>query len=167
MKKYTIGMLVTNQFGVLTRISGMFSRRGFNIDSLVVGVTEDPALSRMTITMTGEDADRDQIIKQLEKLQEVHVVQEMIPDSIVSRELILIKVACSSQNRSEILDAVNIFRTKIIDYTAEALCIEVTGETTKVEAFIELMRGYGIIEMCRTGSVSLDRGARALTITNN
>lgn len=162
MKKYTIGMLVSNQFGVLTRISGMFSRRGFNIDSLVVGVTEDPALSRMTITMTGEDADRDQIIKQLEKLHDVHVVQEMIPDAIVSRELILIKVACTPATRREILDAVSIFRTKIIDYTTDSLCIEVTGETGKAEAFIELMRGYGILEMCRTGSVSLDRGAKCL-----
>ena len=162
MKKYTIGMLVSNQFGVLNRVAGMFSRRGFNIDSLVVGVTENPALSRMTITMSGEDPDRDQIIKQLEKLHDVYVVSEMTPETIVSRELILIKVACNAKNRSEILDAVNIFRTKIIDYTAESLCIEVTGETSKVEAFIELMRGYGIIEMCRTGSVSLDRGTKCL-----
>ncbi len=162
MKKYTIAILVSNQFGVLTRISGMFSRRGFNIDSLVVGVTEDPKLSRMTITMTGEDDNRDQIIKQLEKLHDVYVVKEMIPETIVSRELILIKVKCTPQTRSEILDAVSIFRTKIIDYTAESVCIEVTGETTKAEAFIELMRSYGIIEMCRTGSVSLDRGATCL-----
>ena len=162
MKKYTIGMLVSNQFGVLTRISSMFSRRGFNIDSLVVGVTEDPALSRMTITMTGEDADRDQILKQLEKLHDVHVAKEMIPEGIVSRELILLKVACTPATRREILDAVNIFRTKIIDYTTDSLCIEVTGETGKAEAFIELMRGYGILEMCRTGSVSLDRGTVSL-----
>jgi len=162
MKKYTIGMLVSNQFGVLTRISSMFSRRGFNIDSLVVGVTENPSLSRMTITMTGEDADRDQILKQLEKLHDVHVAKEMIPESIVSRELILIKVACDPATRREILDAVNIFRTKIIDYTPDSLCIEVTGETGKAEAFIELMRGYGILEMCRTGSVSLDRGTVSL-----
>lgn len=164
MKKYTIGMLVANQFGVLNRVAGMFSRRGFNIDSLVVGVTESPKLSRMTITMTGDDGDRDQIVKQLEKLHEVYVVEEMTPDKIVSRELILIKVACTPENRSEILDAVNIFRTKIIDYTADSLCIEVTGETSKVEAFIELMRGYGIIEMCRTGSVSLHRGAKCLNV---
>lgn len=162
MKKYTIGMLVSNQFGVLNRVAGMFSRRGFNIDSLVVGVTENPEFSRMTITMSGEDYDRDQIIKQLEKLHDVCVVDEMKPESIVSRELLLIKVACTAQTRSEILDAVSIFRTKIIDYSSDALCIEVTGETSKVEAFIELMRNYGIIEMCRTGSVSLDRGAKCL-----
>ena len=163
MKQFVISIRVSNKFGVLSRVASMFSRRGFNIDSLVVGVTENPEFSRMTITMSGEDPDRDQIIKQLEKLHDVCVVDEMKPESIVSSELILIKVACNPQNRSEILDAVNIFRTKIIDYTAESLCIEVTGETSKVEAFIELMRGYGIIEMCRTGSVSLDRGAKCLS----
>ncbi|MBE6637674.1 MAG: acetolactate synthase small subunit [Ruminococcaceae bacterium] len=162
MKKYTIGMLVSNQFGVLTRISGMFGRRGFNIDSLVVGVTEDPARSRMTITVTGEDTDRDQIIKQLEKLQDVFVVREMIPEKIVSRELILIKVSANSETRQEIIDAVNVFRNKIIDYTPDSLCIEATGETSKIEAFLELMRRYGIIELCRTGLVSLDRGTKSL-----
>lgn len=162
MKKYTIGMLVSNQFGVLTRISGMFGRRGFNIDSLEVGVTEDPGRSRMTITVTGEDADRDQIIKQLEKLQDVFVVREMIPEQIVSRELILIKVSATSATRQEIIDAVNVFRNKIIDYTPDSLCIEATGENSKIEAFLELMRRYGIIELCRTGLVSLDRGTRSL-----
>ena len=162
MKKYTIGMLVSNQFGVLTRISGMFARRGFNIDSLVVGVTEDPSRSRMTITMTGEDADRDQIIRQLEKLHDVYVVREMEPATIVSRELIMIKVAATSATRQEIIDAVNVFRNKIIDYTPESLCIELTGEASKIEAFVELMKNYGIIEMCRTGLVALDRGTKSL-----
>ena len=162
MKKYTIGMLVSNQFGVLTRISGMFARRGFNIDSLVVGVTEDPTRSRMTITMTGEDADRDQIIRQLEKLHDVYVVREMEPATIVSRELIMIKVAASSSTRQEIIDAVNVFRNKIIDYTPESLCIELAGEASKIEAFIELMKNYGILEMCRTGQVALDRGVKCL-----
>lgn len=162
MKKYIIGMLVSNQFGVLTRISGMFGRRGFNIDSLEVGVTEDPSLSRMTITVMGEDADRDQIIKQLEKLQDVFVVREMTPESIVSRELILVKVKATSENRQEILDAVQVFRNKVIDYTPDSLCIEATGETSKIEAFLDLMRRYGILEQCRTGLVSMDRGVKCL-----
>lgn len=162
MKKFIIGMLVSNQFGVLTRISGMFGRRGFNIDSLVVGETEDKNFSRMTITMTGEEADRDQIIKQLEKLHDVHVVKEMTPESIVSRELILIKVATTSETRREIMDAVNIFRNTIIDFTPTSLCILITGESSKLEAFIELMRPYGIIELCRTGTVSLDRGITSI-----
>ena len=163
MKKYIIGMLVSNQSGVLTRISGMFGRRGFNIESLEVGVTADPTRSRMTITMLGEDADRDQIIKQLEKLPDVYVVREMIPGTIVSRELILMKVATTSETRQEILDAINVFRNKIIDYTPDSICIEATGETSKTEAFIELMRRYGILEMSRTGSVALDRGTKTLS----
>ncbi len=162
MKKYTIGMLVSNQFGVLTRISSMFGRRGFNIESLEVGVTENPEISRMTITMTGGEHDRDQIIKQLEKLQDVYVAAEMTPEKIVSRELILIKVRATSVNRQEIIDAVNIFRNKIIDFSPESLCIEATGETSKIEAFIELMNQYGIIELCRTGTVSLHRGVKSL-----
>ena len=166
MKRYVIAVYVENKYGVVARVSGLFMRRGFNIDSLEVGVTEDPERSRMTITMTGEDYDRDQIIKQLEKLQDVFVVREMIPETIVSRELILIKVATTSANRQEIIDAVNIFRNKIIDFTPDSLCIEATGETSKIEAFIELVRQYGIIELCRTGTVSLDRGTKSLTNNN-
>ncbi len=162
MKKFIIGMLVSNQFGVLTRISGMFSRRGFNIDSLVVGETHDKDFSRMTITMTGEDSDRDQIIKQLEKLHDVYYVKEMEPHAIVSREIILIKVAADSTNRREIMDTASVFRCNIIDFTPNSLVIEVTGEAGKLEAFIELMKPYGIIELCRTGTVSLDRGAKTI-----
>ncbi len=162
MKKFIISMLVSNHFGVLTRISSMFGRRGFNIDSMVVGETEDKRYSRMNITMTGEDGDRDQIIKQLEKLHDVHVVKEMKPESIVSRELILIKVATNSETRREIMDAVNIFRNTIIDFTPTSLCILVTGESGKLDAFIELMKPYGILELCRTGTVSLDRGTTTI-----
>lgn len=162
MKKFIIGLIVHNQFGVLTRISSMFARRGFNIDSLVVGETQDKEFSRMTITMTGEDYDRDQIIKQLNKLHDVYEVKEMIPDEIVSRELIIIKVATTQENRQEIMDAANVFRNKIIDFTPDSLCIEITGEGKKVNAFIELMQAYGIIELCRTGLVSMDRGLKCL-----
>lgn len=162
MKKYIIGMLVLNKAGVLTRISGMFGRRGFNIDSLVVGETENPKFSRMTITMTGEDYDRDQSIKQLSKMHDVYEIKEMIPGDIVSREFVLIKVAATKENRQEIMDAANVFRSKIIDYTPKSVCIEMTGETGKLEAFIDLMRPYGILELCRTGTVSMDRGKRCL-----
>ena len=162
MKKFIIGLIVLNQSGVLTRISGMFARRGFNIDSLVVGETEDPKFSRITITMTGEDYDRDQIIKQLNKLHDVYEVQEMSPESIVSRELIIIKVAATSETRQEIMNAANVFRNKIIDFSRESLCIEMTGEGTKLDAFIELMKHYGIIELCRTGIVSMNRGLQCL-----
>ena len=158
MKKFIIAMLVSNQFGVLTRISGMFSRRGFNIDSLTVGETENRGYSRMTVTMTGDDADRDQMIKQLGKLHDVQEIKEMDPEKSVSRELILIKVAANAQNRQDIMDAVNVFRNKIIDFSPNSVCMEITGESSKLDAFIELMKPYGIIEMCRTGLISLDRG---------
>lgn len=164
MKKFIIGLLVKNRFGVLTRISGMFARRGFNIDSLVVGETENPEFSRMTITMTGDDYARDQIIKQLSKLHDVREIDEMKSDEIVSRELLLIKVKADNESRHEIMDAVNVFRNKIIDYSPSVLCIEMTGETSKLDAFIELMKPYGIIELCRTGKVSLHRGATVLKV---
>ena len=162
MKRFIIGMLVLNQSGVLTRISGMFARRGFNIDSLVVGETENPKFSRMTITMTGGDYERDQIIKQLEKLHDVYEIKEMNPAGIVSRELILIKVAANSSPRQEIIDAANVFRNKIIDYSTNSVCMEMTGESGKLDAFIELMKPYGILELCRTGVVSMDRGSKCL-----
>lgn len=162
MKKYIIGMLVSNQSGVLTRISGMFGRRGFNINSLAVCETENPEFSRMTITMIGEDYDRDQSIKQLQKMHDVYEIKEMDPKNIVTRELALIKINANKKNRQEIMDAVNVFRSKIIDYTPNSMCIEMTGETDKIEAFIKLVKPYGIIELCRTGVVSLDRGTLSL-----
>ncbi len=162
MKKFIIGLLVANESGVLTRISGMFSRRCFNIDSLTVGVTEDPAISRMTIVMTGDEYSRDQIVKQLSKIHSVKEIKEMDPENSVSRELVIIKVKADSKTRSEIIDAVTVFRNKIIDYSKDALSIEVTGEYTKLEAFIELMSTYGIIEICRTGLVSIDRASQTL-----
>ena len=161
MQKFIIGLLVKNRFGVLNRISGMFSRRGFNIDSLVVGETENSEYSRMTITMTGDDYSRDQIIKQLSKIPDVSEVEEM-SEAIVSRELMIIKVKATNETRQEIMDAVNVFRNKIVDYSPKVLCIEMTGESTKLDAFIDLMRPYGIIELCRTGKVSVNRGEKTL-----
>ena len=162
MKKFIIGLLVRNRFGVLNRISGMFSRRGFNIDSLVVGETENSEYSRMTITMTGDDDARDQIIKQLAKIHDVSEVVEMSSEVIVSRELMLIKVKTTNETRQEIMDAINVFRNKIIDYSPNVLSIEMTGESTKLDAFVELMEQYGIVELCRTGKVSMHRGLKTL-----
>lgn len=165
MRKFVIGLLVRDRFGVLSRISGMFSRRGFNIDSLVVGETEINGFSRMTITMIGDDYSRDQIIKQVSKIHDVVEVKEMEAEKIVSRELLLIKVKANNETRHEIMDAVTVFRNKIVDYSPTVLCIEMTGETSKLDAFIDLMRPYGIIELCRTGKVSLNRGEEALKVT--
>jgi acetolactate synthase-1/3 small subunit len=158
MQKFIISMLVSNQFGVLTRISGMFARRGFNIDSLTVGETEHPEFSRMTVTMTGDDYARDQMLKQLGKLHDVKEIKEMAREQSVSRELILIKVKADSASRQDIMDAANVFRNKIIDFSPQSVCIEMTGESSKLDAFIELMRPYGILEMCRTGVIAMDRG---------
>lgn len=165
MRKFIIGILVSNQFGVLTRISGMFSRRGFNIDSLTVGETENPEYSRITVTMTGDEYARDQMLKQLAKLHDVKEIKEMNPESCVSRELVLLKVRASSENRKDIIDAVNVFRNKVIDFAMDSVCMEITGESGKLDAFIALMEPYGIVEMCRTGLVSMDRGNDCLKDT--
>lgn len=158
MKKYVIAVYVDNKFGVLTRVTSMFTRRSFNIDSLTVGKTESPEYSRITITMYGDEGAKEQVIKQLQKLVNVKRVQLLPKDSSVSRELMLIKVKNCQDTKNDIMTAVNIFRSKIIDYSPEALCIEVTGDTEKLDAFIEIMKPLGIIEMCRTGIVALERG---------
>ena len=162
MNKYIIGLLVNNKYSVLTRISSLFARRGYNIDSLTVGVTNNPEISRMTITLTGDDHDRDQVIKQLDKLHDVLFVKEMNHDESVFRELVLLKVATTKANRQEIIDAANVFRNKIIDYSPQAITMELTGEGRKLDAFIELMSEYGILELGRTGIVSLKRGDKCL-----
>ena len=161
MKKYTIGMLVSNQFGVLTRISGMFARRGFNIDALTVGETDIPEYSRITISMSGDEYVREQLINQLKKLYVVKKV-EVLDDEPIKRELMLIKVMNKAENRSDIMTAVDVFRASVIDYSTEAMCIEVTGSPSKIDAFIKLMQPFGILEMCRTGIVALDRGTTTL-----
>ncbi len=162
MKDIVIGLRVANQFGVLARVSGMFSRRGFNIDTLTVGETETPGISRITISTKCDDSTREQIIKQLGKLHDVREIAVMSPSKSVFRELLLIKIATTSENRQEVMDAVNVFRSKIIDYAADSMCVEITGESQKINAFVDLMKPFGILEMCRTGVVSLNRGRECL-----
>ena len=162
MKKFIIAVYVDNKFGVLTRVTSMFTRRGFNIDALTVGKTESDDFSRITITMYGDDAAKEQMIKQLKKLINVKMVKLLSKESSVIRELMLIKVKNDRKTKNDIMTAVSIFRSKIIDYSANALCIEVTGDTEKLDAFIEIMKPLGIIEMCRTGIVALERGEGSL-----
>ena len=162
MNKFVIAVYVDNKFGVLTRVTSMFTRRGFNIDALTVGETESPEYSRITICMSGNGYARDQMINQLRKLYNVKKVELLEPDDSINRELMLIKVKNNSNNRQDIMTAVNIFRSKIIDYSSDALCIEITGESTKIDAFVEIMRAYDIIEMCRTGVVALERGSGSI-----
>lgn len=162
MNKFVIAVYVDNKFGVLTRVTSMFTRRGFNIDALTVGETESPEYSRITICMSGNGYARDQMINQLRKLYNVKKVELLEPDDSINRELMLIKVKNNPNNRQDIMTAVNIFRSKIIDYSSDALCIEITGESTKIDAFVEIMRAYDIIEMCRTGVVALERGSGSI-----
>lgn len=158
MKRFVIAVYVENKYGVLTRVSGMFMRKGFNIDSLTVGETDDPAYSRITITINGDDYAREQLINQLKKLHNVKKVKLLENELTVERELMLIKVRNTPENRSEIMAATEIYRSKVIDYTTDTICVEVTGEPQKINAFIEVMKPLGIAEICRTGVVALERG---------
>ncbi len=158
---FVIAVYVENKFGVLTRVTSMFTRRGFNIDALTVGETECPEYSRITISLSGDGYAREQLINQLRKLYNVKKVEVLDSDSI-KRELMLIKVKNSSETRPDIMSAVEVYRAKVIDYTTDSLCIEITGDPTKIDAFVRLMQPYGIIEMCRTGVVALDRGNSTL-----
>lgn len=166
-KQYIIGVLVSNLSGVLSRVSGMFTRRGFNIDSLTVGETENGDFSRITIAFHGDDDIKKRIIKQLDKLHDVKAVEVLEKNDTVTRELLLIKVRNNSEIRQDIMTAVEIYRSKIVDYSPEALTIEITGETNKIDAFIELVKPYGIMEMCRTGIVAVERGGHCLNSINN
>lgn len=161
-KQYVIGILVSNVAGVLSRVSGMFTRRCFNIDSLTVGETESKGFSRITIAFHGDQYVREQIVKQLEKLHDVKEVEVFDKNETVIRELLLIKIRNTPESRQDIMTAVEIFRSKIVDYSPEALICELTGEISKLNAFIDLVKPYGIIEMCRTGIIALERGENCL-----
>ncbi|MBQ7598454.1 MAG: acetolactate synthase small subunit [Clostridia bacterium] len=157
-----IAVYVENKYGVLTRVAGLIMRRGFNIDTLTVGETENPDYSRITITMQGDEYSRTQIINQLKKLHNVRQVQLLESGDSVERELLLVKVKNSAATRSEVMTAADVYRGKIIDYSTDAIMIEVTGEPNKIQAFIDVLRPLGILEMCRTGIVALQRGSAAL-----
>lgn len=160
-----IAVYVENKYGVLARVSGLFMRKGFNIDSLTVGETDDPDYSRITITLNGDDYAREQLINQLKKLHNIKQVKLLGSDTAVERELMLLKVRNTPENRSEIMAATEIYRAKIIDYTTEAMCVEVTGEPSKINAFIHVMKPLGIVEMCRTGTVALERGGSFMELS--
>jgi len=158
MHKYVISILVENSAGVLSRVSGLFSRRGYNIDSLSVGVTEDPSLSRITVVTRGDDRIVQQICSQVEKLVVVRRAMVLDPKTSVCRELTLIKVATDSTTRSEVMSIADIFRGKIIDVSSTALTIELTGNQGKIKAFTKLMEPFGVLELVRTGLTAIQRG---------
>lgn len=155
--RHTISVLVENKFGVLTRVAGLFSGRGYNIDSLNVGPTHDPTSSRMTIVTRGDDATVDQIVKQLNKLPDVIKVQDFREGEYVDRELVLIKVSVDSKVRAEVMQITDIFRAKIVDVQPKSLTVEITGDESKVEKFVELMDTFGILELTRTGKAAMPR----------
>ncbi|MDX9980599.1 MAG: acetolactate synthase small subunit [Lentisphaeria bacterium] len=160
MKRHTISVLVENKFGVLARIAGLFSGRGFNIDSLNVSPTHDATLSRMTILTHGDDHVLEQIEKQLNRLVEVVKVTDLTGSGFVSRELMLIKVKTDGTNRGEIIQMANVFKANVVNVVQDSLVIEVTGPTEKCDAFVELMGPFGIVELARTGRLALARSSQ-------
>ena len=158
MHKKAFQLIVDNTSGELSRISGLFSRRGYNIESITAGVTADPRFTRITIVASGDDEILDQIEKQVGKLVDVRDIRELEPDSSVFRELALIKVRANAKEREGIIAVANVFRAKIVDVGAESLVIEVTGSQSKLEAFLNLLSGYEILELARTGIAGLTRG---------
>ena len=159
-RKHTVSVLVENRFGVLSRVAGLFSARGYNIESLSVGETLDPAVSRMTLVVRGDEFVIEQVTKQLHKLIDVIKVSDLTDDRHVERELVLIRVNAEPQHRAEILRTADIFRAKVIDVTPISFILEATGDEMKIEALIELLRPVGIQELVRTGKVAITRGPK-------
>ena len=157
-RKHILSILVENKPGVLTRIAGLFARRGFNIDTLAVGPTDDPTLSRITLTLDGAMHPIDQVTKQLHKLVNVIKIRDLEPADTVARELALFKVSVDGASRGEVMQMVEIFRGRIIDVSKRSLIVEVTGSLDKIEAFERMVRPFGLIEMARTGEIAISRG---------
>lgn len=163
MQKKVLQLLVDNTSGVLSRIAGLFSRRGYNIDSITAGVTADPRFTRITIVTSGDDEILDQIEKQVAKLIDVRDLKELRPEESVYRELAMIKVRVSVTQRQDVIAVASLFRANIIDVTPESLMIELTGDQDKIEAFIRMLDGYEILELARTGIAGLGRGVENVT----
>ena len=172
MGQHVVAALVENRAGTLSRVSGLFSRRGFNIDSLTVGVTDDPSISRMTIAVngTGKKSDErvlEQIVKQLGKLVDVISVRELEGESCLRREIILVKIKTDEKTRPAVLEITGIFRARIVDVSPETVTIEATGSLEKLNGLLLLLRPYGILELARTGMVALERGNKILSVNGN
>ncbi|MFE2726084.1 acetolactate synthase small subunit [Kitasatospora sp. NPDC059327] len=163
MSKHTLSVLVENKPGVLARIASLFSRRGFNIDSLAVGPTEHPDISRMTIVVNVEDLPLEQVTKQLNKLVNVIKIVELDQTAAIQRELVLVKVRADNDTRSQIVEIVQLFRAKTVDVSPDAVTIEATGSSDKLEAMLRMLEPYGIKELVQSGLVAIGRGARSIT----
>ena len=165
LSHHTLSVLVENKPGVLARVASLFSRRGFNIDSLAVGPTEHPTISRMTIVVAVEDLPLEQVTKQLNKLVNVLKIVELDPAASVQRELILVKVKADLTSRSHVLETAQLFRAKVVDVAADAVTIEATGTKDKLEALVRVLEPFGIRELVQSGLVALSRGSRSMTAT--
>jgi acetolactate synthase I/III small subunit len=163
MSKHTLSVLVENKPGVLARIAGLFSRRGFNIDSLAVGPTEHAEISRMTIVVSVEESPLEQVTKQLNKLVEVIKVVELDPAASVSRELMLVKVKADASTRGQVLEVVQLFRAKVVDVAVDAVTIQVTGNQDKLDDFLRIIEPYGVRELVQSGVVAVGRGGRSVS----
>ena len=163
MTKHVLSLLVEDKPGLLTRVAGLFARRGFNIDSLAVGVTEVPGLSRITVVVDVEGLPLEQVTKQLNKLVNVIKIVELEPAASVQREHMLIKVRVDNTTRSQILEAVTLFRAKVVDVATDALVIETTGDTPKIQAFLRVLEPYGIKEIAQSGLLAIGRGSKSIT----
>ena len=161
--QHTLSILVSNKFGVLSRMSGLFSGRGFNIESLNVAETNDPAISRMTIVTRGDDKKIEQITKQLNKLVDIIKVIDLTEENFIDREMVLIKMNAEPKNREEILRIVEIFRSKVVDVSPSTYTIEITGDEGKLKGIMELLRPLGIKEIVRSGRIALSRGMKSIT----
>lgn len=162
MDRYTLSVLVENHAGVLSKVVGLFSRRGFNIDSLAVGVTHDESISRITIEVTGDENTVEQISKQLNKLIDVIKIKTLKVDDIVKRGLLMVKIKVNAKSRGEVVQIADIFRANIIDLSQQTVVAELTGGENKLAAFLEMLEPYGIEELARTGMIALERGANTL-----
>lgn len=163
LRRYTVGVLVDNEPGVLSRVSGLFSRRGFNIESLAVGPTQDKEVSRITLVVLGDDAHIEQLVQQLYKLMSVQKVQVMDPRIAVERQLVMVKVTADVTAREGLMRLVDIFKAKVLDVTKNAMTLQITGDNDKINALLNLLQDYGILELVRTGVVALQRGDGVMT----
>lgn len=163
MSRHILSLLVEDKPGLLTRVAGLFARRGFNIDSLAVGPSEVPGLSRMTVVVSVDDFPLEQVTKQLNKLVNVIKIVELEPSNAVEREHVLVKVRVDNQTRSEVIEAVNLFRARVVDVAQDSLVIETTGDTGKVQALLNILEPYGIRELVQSGLIAVGRGPRSIT----
>ena len=163
MSRHTLSVLVENKPGVLARVAGLFSRRGFNIDSLAVGPTESPEVSRMTIAVNVEESPLEQVTKQLNKLVEVIKIVELDPEHSVARELLLVKIKADAATRGQVLEVVQLFRAKVVDVATDAVTVQVTGNRGKLEDFLRVVEPLGVRELVQSGMVAIGRGGRSIT----